>query len=103
MSKVLWGAVLGAAATVLFYKLNEQGAFDGVYEEANRFMSKTRNRVREAWEYTREEIEYLAAKARQEAEYFEEVARQKANQVADAIEGTGEKVADKIRTKAAKA
>ncbi len=103
MSKVLWGALIGAAATVAFYKLNEQGVFDGVYEEADRLMNRTRNKAKEAWEYTQDEIEYLAARARRKADHLEEIARQKANQVADTIEETGEKVAGKIRTRAAKA
>ncbi len=101
MSKVLWGAVIGAAAAVAFYKLNERGAFDCVYEEANRWANKTRNKAREVWEYTQEEIEYLADRAREKADYFEEIARQRANQVADKIEDTGEKVAGRIRAKAA--
>ena len=103
MSKLFWGALIGAAATVAFYKLNEQGAFDGMYEEANRLMNRTRNKARDVWEHTQEEVEYLAARARQQAEHLEEIARQKANRVADAIEETGEKVADKIRARAAKA
>jgi hypothetical protein len=100
MTKVFWGALLGAAATVAFYKLNERGVFDGVYDEANRFMDRTRQRARQAWEYTQEEIEYLAGMAREKAEYYEQIARQKAVQVADAIEETGEKVAGRIRAKA---
>lgn len=100
MGKMFWGVLLGAAAATAFYKLNEQGKFDGLYDEANKFMARGKRRAKEAWEYTQDEAEYLAERARKKAEHLEQVAKEKANVLADKIEETGECVANKIREKA---
>ncbi|MDR0954783.1 MAG: hypothetical protein LBM20_05310 [Rikenellaceae bacterium] len=101
MGKMFWGAVLGAAVALTVYKLHERGAFDSVYDEADKLVDKTKRRAGEAWQYTQEEAAHLAEKAREKAEYYERIAKENANRFADKIEETGETVAGMIREKAA--
>ncbi|MCD8186541.1 MAG: hypothetical protein LUD68_08920 [Rikenellaceae bacterium] len=100
MKKVLFGAILGAAAATVLMKMNEQGKFDCLYDEANKLIDKTKRNAKRAVEYTQEEAQYLAEKARAKADHYEKMAREKANQFADKVEQADEKVADKIRGKA---
>ena len=86
MKKVLFGAILGAAATAIIIKMNDEGKFDGLYENANRLIDKTKARARETWEYTQDEAEYMAEKARQKADYYERIARERAAMAARKVE-----------------
>lgn len=101
MKKVLFGAILGAAATAIVIKMNEEGRFDGLYESANRLIDRTKAKVRETWEYTREEAEFLAAEAREKAEYYERMALDKAASAARKVEEISEVFADRLEEKSA--
>ncbi len=59
MKKVLFGLVIGSLAGYLIRKLQDDGQFDGIYDNANKFFRKSKKDLKNITDIVKNEAGYL--------------------------------------------
>lgn len=72
MKKILLGIVAGSALAYLAYRLAEEGKFDGLCDDANRILGKTKKRIKDGIDVSMNQAEYLKGRARYKTEYIKD-------------------------------
>jgi len=72
MKKILLGIVAGSALAYLAYRLAEEGKFDGLCDDANRIMGRTKKKIKDGIDMSVNQAEYLKDRAKYKTDYIKE-------------------------------